>query len=62
MDEVLTFYGIAAEGFRRDAEAEVVHLRKGAVDEWRGVFSEAQAARAWRQIPSRMAERFAWRR
>ena len=61
MDAILAFYGIATEGFRHDAEAEVVHLRKGAVDEWRGVFSAAQAARAWRQIPPRMAERFAWR-
>ena len=61
MDALLAFYGVAAEGFRRDAGAEVVHLRKGTVDEWRGVFSEAQAARAWRHIPPRMAERFAWR-
>ncbi|MFQ5783634.1 MAG: tetratricopeptide repeat protein [Alphaproteobacteria bacterium] len=59
-DALLDFYGIDRDLFRRDAEAEIVHLRKGAVDEWRQVFSPEQAARAWERIPPALARRFDW--
>lgn len=61
-NEVLDFYGIERDAFDRDAVSETIHLRKGETDEWRGVFTQAQAAAAWRQIPKHMAERFGWRR
>ncbi len=59
-DEVLDFYGIARDDFAAEAEAEVVHLRKGQLDEWRGVFTEAQRHRAWELIPQDIAEAFGW--
>ncbi len=39
----------------------MVHLRKGQTEEWRGVFTEAQRARAWELIPDDMAKAFGWR-
>lgn len=60
-DAVLEFYEIDRALYASDAEAEVVHLRKGTVDEWRGVFTPEQSARAWQQIPAAMAEEFDWR-
>ncbi|MCH8002423.1 MAG: tetratricopeptide repeat protein [Proteobacteria bacterium] len=60
-DRVLEFYDVPRERFAADADAEVVHLRKGEIDEWRGVFTEAQRERAWELIPDDMAEAFGWR-
>ncbi len=59
-DAFLDFYGIDRSLFRRDAEAETVHLRAGRIDEWREALSPEQAARAWAHIPPALAERFAW--
>lgn len=61
IERVLKFHGIAPGLFGPQAESEVVHLRKGLIDEWRDVFSERQHRRAWEQIPRDMAERFGWR-
>ncbi len=60
-EQALEFYRVPAERFAADAEAEVVHLRKGQTDEWRSVFTEAQRERAWELIPDDMAEAFGWR-
>ena len=60
LGDVLDFYDIDRAGFARDAEAEVVHLRKGSLDEWREVYSAEQQSRAWSMIPKAMAERFGW--
>lgn len=60
-ERALEFYRVPPERFAAEAEAEVVHLRKGQTDEWRGVFTEAQRERAWELIPDAMAEAFGWR-
>ncbi len=60
-EQALEFYRVPAERFAAEAEAEVVHLRKGQTDEWRSVFTEAQRERAWELIPDDMAEAFGWR-
>lgn len=60
MAEVLDFYGIDRAGFAAEAEAEVVHLRKGQTEEWRGVLSADQQRRAWAQIPAPLAEAYNW--
>ncbi|MCH7794540.1 MAG: hypothetical protein IH900_05295 [Proteobacteria bacterium] len=60
-ERALEFYRVPPERFAAEAEAEVVHLRKGQTDEWRGVFTEAQRERAWELIPDTMAEAFGWR-
>ena len=60
LDGVLDFYDIDKAAFRQDSEAEVVHLRKGLIDEWREVFTPAQKARAWSLIPDDLAERQGW--
>ncbi len=57
---VLAFCEIDPARFESEAEAEVVHLRKGRIDEWREVFSPAQQRRAWELIPKDMAGRFGW--
>lgn len=59
-DRVLSFYDVGKEHYTAAAEAEVVHLRKGRVDEWRSVFTKAQQRRAWEQIPADMAADFGW--
>lgn len=59
--EVLDFHGVDPASFDPGAEAEDVHYRKGELDEWRGVFTKAQAKRAWQQIPRDLAKRFDWR-
>ena len=58
--QALEFYQVPPERFAAEAEAAVVHLRKGQTDEWRGVFTEAQRERAWELIPDDMAEAFGW--
>jgi hypothetical protein len=62
LERVLAFYRIPAERYReREGEAaEVVHLRKGALEEWREVFTPAQARRAWQALPAALAKRFGW--
>jgi hypothetical protein len=60
IDRVLEFYDVPRESFAAEAEAEVVHLRKGEVDEWRGVFTKAQCQRAWELVPNDLAEAFGW--
>ena len=56
----LAFCDIDPARFSREAEAEVVHLRKGRVDEWRDVYSAAQRRRAWDLIPEPLSRRFGW--
>lgn len=58
--EVLGFYGIPPEAFAAEAEAEVVHMRRGLADEWRDVFTPAQQKRAWQLIPSDLAKAYGW--
>ncbi len=62
METVLAFHRIDPQRFRRQeaAEAEVVHLRKGQIEEWREVFTPDQAARAWETLPPALRERFGW--
>lgn len=64
LDQVLAFYGIAKDKWQagQSEAAEVVHLRKGEIDEWRRVFSPAQAQAAAARLPDRMVERFGWTR
>ena len=57
---VLDFLGIDRDAFEIGAEAEIIHLRKGKTDEWRGVFKPIQRDRAWDKIPREMAERLGW--
>ncbi len=59
-DKLLAFAGIDPKHFLADAQAEVVHMRKGLVDEWREAFSKEQRARAWKAIPEDLAESFGW--
>ena len=59
-DQVLEFCGIDRSRFTYEAEAEVVHLRRGLIEEWRQVFTAQQSQRAWALIPGDLAERFAW--
>ncbi len=59
-ERVLEFYGIDGEAFAAEAEAEVVHLRKGRLDEWRDAFTPAQKARAWELLPADLADCFGW--
>ncbi|GAB5470055.1 MAG: hypothetical protein Kilf2KO_30850 [Rhodospirillales bacterium] len=61
--EVLRFFGVAPEAFRADrsAEAEVVHLRRGETDEWRGAMTAAQQERAAALLPEDLCARFGWR-
>ena len=60
IDRSLKLYDIKPETFKRAAEGEVVHLRKGLTDEWREIFTPAQRERAWAAIPDDLAKRFAW--
>ena len=61
IEEVLKFYEIAPRSYRGEADAEVVHMRKGQIDEWRQVLTPTQRARSWELIPDDLAERFGWR-
>ena len=58
--QLLEFCGVDQQGFRADAEAEIVHLRQGETEEWRGVFTKAQQDRTWEMIPAELAARFGW--
>ena len=62
IERVLAFYAIPPGRYReREGEAaEVVHLRKGAIEEWREVFTPDQARRAWAAMPPALAQRFGW--
>ena len=60
LSEILAFYDIDPGLFEDPPAADTIHLRKGLVDEWRQVLSPEQQARAWRLIPSDMAETFGW--
>ena len=57
---VLDFYDIDHGLYAPEAEAEVIHLRKGALDEWRESFTPAQCKRAWNLIPAALADEFGW--
>lgn len=59
---VLDFFDIpAARFFAPPLKAEEIkHFRRGETDEWRRALTPAQIARANRQIPPAMAERFGW--
>lgn len=57
---VLDFYEIEDKLYEAKAKAEVVHLRKGMLGEWREVLSAAQQKRAWQLIPNDLAEIFGW--
>ncbi len=59
-DSILDFYAIDRRLFAEDAEAEVIHLRKGALDEWREFFTADQTDRAWSLIPDALADEFGW--
>ena len=58
--ELLDFLEIERTAFTLTAAAETVHLRRGATDEWRSVFSPAQAERAWAKIPAALAAFWGW--
>lgn len=62
LERVLDFYGIPRERWQasRSEQAEVVHLRKGEIDEWRRVFTPEQQAAAWAAIPAALSDRFGW--
>ena len=60
MAAVLDFHGIDPALFAADAEAEVVHLRKGETEEWRGILSRDQQRRAWDRLPPALAEAYGW--
>jgi hypothetical protein len=59
-DQVIEFTGIDPTQFAADAEAEIVHLRKGEREEWRGAFTEAQTERAWALMAPEPAEALGW--
>ena len=58
--ELLDFLEIERAAFSLTATAETVHLRRGATDEWRSVFSPEQAERAWAKIPAELAAAWGW--
>ena len=61
-ERVLGYYEIDPARFADDAKAEVVHLRKGLLEEWREVFSDAQCDAAWQAIPEDLAATFGWQK
>jgi len=61
-DSALAFYGLDRKTYAIPREAADVHLRKGAVDEWREVFTAAQKKRAAAALGETLLDRFAWPR
>ena len=57
---VLDFLEIDRQGFAMAAEAQTVHLRRGALEEWREVLTPAQAERAWTKLPKDLAGYWGW--
>ncbi len=57
---VLDFLEIDRRTFAMTAEAETVHLRRGALEEWREVFTSAQAEQAWSKLPKELADYWGW--
>lgn len=57
---LLDFLEIEPAAFSSAATAETVHLRRGAIDEWRAVFSPEQTERAWSKIPDDLAAFWGW--
>lgn len=62
LDSLLGFYGVPRDRWdpSRSDEAAIIHLRKGETEEWRRVFTPAQAAAAAERLPEAMARRFGW--
>jgi len=62
LSQALSFFRVDPKAFEeaRSAAAEVVHLRRGEVDEWRRVLSPAQQRRADALLPPDLARRFGW--
>ena len=57
---VLDVYGLDRNTHAVAREAEDVHLRKGAVDEWREVFTPAQKKKAAAALGAPLRDRFDW--
>lgn len=57
---VLDFLEIEPDRFAMSAKAETIHLRRGAVEEWREVLTAGQRERAWAAIPPELAEFWGW--
>ena len=62
LSEILDFHDIAHEDFDWSARVDKsdAHFRMGKPDEWRHVFSDEQARRAWDLMPRDMSRRFGW--
>lgn len=61
--KIFNFYTIPCERFWFDymRKSHKKHLfRRGSIDEWETVFSEAQKKWAWERIPGELAQRFGW--
>jgi hypothetical protein len=58
--KALDCLGAPHAAFAANAEAETVHLRKGALDEWREALDKRQREAAWAQLPAEMAADFGW--
>ncbi len=59
-EQLVGFAGVDPSAFAAEAEAEVVHMRKGLTDEWREAFSKRQQARAWALMSPDPAAEFGW--
>lgn len=57
-EQALALYAVDHDRFNTDAKAEVVHLRRGALDEWREVLTRRQQRRARQAIPDSLAAMF----
>ncbi len=60
--QALDALGVERDLFNPGAQAEVVHLRKGQVDEWRDVFTKKQKAAAWEAMPKELCKAFGWQK
>lgn len=66
MERYIEFYGGPREFFSYDAAVSEhagtdYHFRRGQIDEWRSVFSAAQAKRLSEWLPETLKSRFGWR-